>query len=1158
MDKNAIKKYAVWARNELIARVSQKAEQYEISDTADPKTDAVRGVLLSKDEKEQRAKLIGKVKEKGIDQVMEEVAYTWFNRFSALRFMEVNNYLPTRVRVFTDESGAFKPQILDEAIHMDLKGLDMEKVYALKEANDNDALFKYLIITQCNALSEVLPGMFQKISDYTELLFPDNLLREGSVVEQMVTTIPEEDWKDQIQIIGWLYQYYNTEPNELVYDGSLSKSRIPKELLSAATTIYTPDWIVHYMVENSLGRFWMDGHPESTVKSNWKYYLEGIEQSLNVQTILDDIHNKYENVAPEEIRVIDICSGSGHILAYMFDVLMQIYTDYGIQTRDAVRSIVENNIWGLDIDNRAAQLAYFSVMMKAVQYDSRFLRRNEIPQPHVFAICESNQMDSYTIDSFANNNEKLKKDILTIVDELHDAKEYGSIVNISQVDFKSLYRRFAECRNEININQPIIEQELYPMIQVAEALGQKYHVVVTNPPYLGSKRFSQKLNDYVTEKYNLVKSDLSMVMYYHTLTALSKKGGYISFITTTSWMFLSSFSALRKYVLSNYDFDSIVDLGTELFDGKVGHNPITAWVNQNVHTNKKMVGIRLVDFCYSNRDQKEPQFFNLENRYFPDQQTFSKIPDAPIAYWASNRLIEAFDNKKLGEIAAVKQGLATGENNRFLRLWYECEIDHINFNATSTEEALRSGKKWFPYNKGGEYRKWYGNNDYVVNWEKDGVEIKNFKDDKGKLRSRPQNTQYYFKPCFTWSKISSGSIAFRYKPSGNIFDVAGTSVFPREGDLLYLEGLCNSKVALQILNVISPTLNYEVGHVCSIPVIINKEYKQQVEMLVRENIELAKQDWDSFEVSWDFKHNPLIRNVGLISEAFAKWEIECEDRFQKVKENEEKLNAIFIDAYHLNGEIFPEVDSKDITIHRADLKRDIKYFISYSVGCMFGRYSLDQDGLIYAGGDWDESQYKKFQVDHDGIIPICDDEYFEDDIVGLFIKFIRTVYGDSSLEANIQYIADALGGKGTPREIIRNYFLNDFYADHCSMCSSLTSGKRPYYWQFDSGKKNGFKCLIYMHRYQADTIARIRTDYVHEQQARYRTAIGGLERQVSLSTGDRIRLKEQIEKYKGQSEELSHYEEKIHHLADQMISIDLDDGVRKNYEIFKDVLVKIR
>lgn len=1143
MDKNAIKKYAVWARNELIERVSQKADQYEISADADPNADSAHGVLLTADEKKQRAALIGQVKEKGFDQVMEEVAYTWFNRFSALRFMEVNNYLPSRIRVFTDENGKFKPEILAEAIHLDLDGLDMEKVYALKDANDDDALFKYLIITQCNALSGVLLGMFQKIADYTELLFPDNLLRDGSVIEQMVAQIPEEDWKDQVQIIGWLYQYYNTEPKDKVFADLKKNKKITKEKIPAATQLFTPDWIVRYMVENSLGRLWVEGHPNDDLKESWKYYLEEAKQEPEVQKQLNEIKKEYATLTPDQIRAVDPCMGSGHIICYMFDVLMQIYEAYGYTARDAVSSIVQNNLYGLDIDDRAAQLAYFSVMMKARQYDRRFLSRGI--QPQVYAIMESNRFDPHMIDFFTDGRKELKSALNSLISDLHDAKEYGSILDVKPVDFPALYARFDEIRNgNPNLYTYQVLDELLPFVRMAEVMAQKYHAVVTNPPYMGSSGMSGKLSEFIKKHYPDSKSDLFAV-FIERCGQMVKKDYYQAMITQHAWMFLSSFEKLRKKMLQKTTIN-MAHLGARAFEeigGEVVQTTSFVLMNCSIQ-NYKGIYCRLIE--PTTQQGKEDMFLRGDNRFKSSQSNFSKILGSPLAYWASEKALMAYKSKTVSTYMDCKSGIMTG-SDEYIKLWHEPEFDSIKFDCHSYLDM--GDYKWFPLNSGGGFRKWFGNNSKIVNLQYDGAEIK-----RNVKNYRLREKSYYFKEGITWGRITSAEITFREAAPGTLFGDAGPIGFINNGRH-YLLGFLSSNVVKALLQFTNPTLNFQVHDIMDLPLIVNKQQEETVSKTVMSNIEMSKIDWDSFETSWDFQRHPLIRSTQTIKEAFTQWERGCTTRFNQLKANEEELNRIFIDIYGLQDELTPEEDDKDVTVRRADLGRDIRSFVSYAVGCMMGRYSLDVDGLAYAGGDWDSSKYKTFIPDKDAIIPITDDEYFKDDIVGRFVDFVRTVYGTDTLEENLKFIADALGEKGaTSREVIRNYFLNDFYKDHCKIYQ-----KRPIYWLFDSGKKNGFKCLVYMHRYQPDTIARIRTDYVHEQQARYRTAISGLERQINgASTSERVRLNKQLEKLKDQAEETRLYEEKIHHLADQMISIDLDDGVKHNYAIFQDVLAKIK
>lgn len=1113
----------------------------------DASADSVGGKVLTADEKKQRQALIAEINDKGYKQVMEEVAYTWFNRFSALRFMEVNGYLPSHVRVFTDEENNFKPQIITEAIHLDLDGLDMEKIYELKGAEKTEELYKYLLIVQCNALNKILPGMFQRIADYTELLLPDNLLREGSVIQQMIELIPEDDWKDAVQIIGWLYQFYNIEPKAaaLAKDEKLVKEEIP-----AATELFTPDWVVHYMVENSLGRLWEDGHPDAELKSKWKYYLEEAEQELEVKKKITEIHKEYALLTPEQLKVIDPCSGSGHILVYMFDVLMQIYEAYGYTTREAVASIVENNLHGLDIDDRAAQLAYFAVMMKARQYDRRFFSRGI--QPHVYAIMESNHVDKFAVEYFCNGNAKLTAAMDTIISELHDAKEYGSILNVAPQDWSVLHDRFSEITEDINISRETALRELLPLVQVAELLSQKYDIVVTNPPYLSVSGLNADVSEFIKKTYPDSKNDLYSV-FIERCRSFTKKLGLQAMITQQAWMFTALYEPLR-IKLKSASIVNLIQLGAHAFD-EIGGEVVqtAAFVIRNMPSGKyKGVYMDLTDGA--SEKEKENFFLSHINMYATEYSDFDGVPNTSMAYWLSQQALRDFSVQKISQIATTREGMTTADNESFLREWYEVSKEKIGIGIKSVEESISSGYKWYPYNKGGSNRKWYGNNDLVVNWYNDGVEIRNLKDKKtGRIRSHNYNLEYSFRESGTWTAICSGSIMVRYSAPGALFDSKGASVFANSLEsLLYIIGLLNTKVSNVYLKVLSPAFEFKVGHVANVPIIMDKQ--DDVIRIVNVCISLSKNDWDSFETSWDFQHHPLLRKVPTIAEAFDQWQAECDDRFNQLKANEQELNRIFIDIYGLQNELTPEVEDKDVTVRKADIGRDIRSFISYAVGCMLGRYSLDVDGLVYAGGEWDASKYVSFAADKDNIIPICDDEYFEDDIVGLFVEFVKTVYGADTLDENLKFIADALGGKGQPKDVIRNYFLSEFYSDHCKIYQ-----KRPIYWLFDSGKKNGFKALIYMHRYQPDTIARIRTDYVHEQQARYRTAIADLEQRIAnTSTGERVKLNKKLTILQAQDTEIRTYEEKIHHLADQMISIDLDDGVKKNYAIFQDVLAKIK
>lgn len=1166
MDKNAIKKYAVWARKELISRVAQKAQQYGITETemVDAGADSVNGRVLTAQEMQQRRALIAQINEKGYQQVMEEVAYTWFNRFSALRFMEVNGYLPSHVRVFTDENNAFKPQILAEALHLELDKLDKDKVYALKETEQTEELYKYLLIVQCNALNSILPGMFQTIADYTELLLPDNLLREGSVIEQMISQIPEDNWQDAVQIIGWLYQYYNSEKKDDVFAALKKNVKITKENIPAATQLFTPDWIVRYMVENSLGRLWVEGHPDAKAQllptpeeqaaytagnrdpedTKWHYYLEEAQQEPQVQAQLSEISKQYADLTPEQIKVIDPCCGSGHILAYLFDVLMRIYENYGYTPRDAVASILQNNLYGLDIDDRAAQLAYFAVMMKARRYDRRFF--SHTTQPHVYAIEESNRIEKPDVEYFCNGKPELKDAMHIILTQLYDAKEYGSILTIPPQDWDALYARFDEVADESSFHRESIRKKLLPLVRVAQTLAQKYDVVVTNPPYMGASNMNSDLSEYVKKYYPDSKSDLFAV-FIEVCSRMAKQNGYQAMITQHAWMFLSSFEKLREKMMLTETI-SMAHLGARAFE-EIGGEVVqtTAFVRCANHVEGyKGTYCRLIE--PTSQQGKEEMFLAGQKRYTANQDDFAKIPGASVAYWVSKKLYSTFRNSLLYDYTISDGQNKTGDNAKFVREFWEVRNSNVG-----------KGKKWLFYAKGGGYRKWYGNLSEVVNWSEEAREF--YKNDKI-CRIIPE--YLWYKAGITWSLISNNP-SFRLLPEEATFDVGGSSIFLKDNsNIEFVLGLLNSKVFSYVQKIVNPTINIQVKDIRVMPFV--KKNENEITGLAEECSFLSKEDWDSFETSWDFTRHPFIKaitkypnmmDIGNIylAECYDIWAGECEERFEKLKANEEELNRIFIDIYGLQDELTPEVEDKDVTVRKADLGRDVRSFISYAVGCMFGRYSPTYDGLAYAGGTWDDGKYNIYKPDADGIIPICDDEYFEDDMMGRFVEFVRVVYGDSSLEDNLRFIANALGGKGQPKEVIRNYFLNDFYTDHCKIYQ-----KRPIYWLFDSGKKNGFKCLIYLHRYQPDTIARIRTDYVHEQQARYRTAIEGLEKQVAAatSTSERVKLTKQLNKVQAQDTELHQYEEKVHALADQMIKIDLDDGVKHNYEIFKDVLAKIK
>lgn len=1149
MNKSAIKTYAVWARTELIKLVTQRAYEYEVTADNTPayNTDSVHGRPLENEEKKQLNELIDEVNKHGFEHVIEEVAYTWFNRFIALRYMEVNNYLPQKVRVFTNENNEFKPELLTDAIHIELDGLDKQKVFDFIDHNNQEDLYKYLLLTLCNDMNQYLPDMFASISDYKSLLMPNNLLREDSIIGRMIADIDEDSWNDQVQIIGWLYQYYNSELKDII----MKKKNYTKDDIPAATQLFTPDWIVRYMTENSLGRLWLDGHPDFDHRK-WKYYLEEAEQEQEVLEQLEKIREEHAKLKPEDIKVLDPCMGSGHILVYAFDVLMDIYRDSGYTDRNAAKSILENNIYGLEIDERAYHLAYFALMMKARSYNRRILSKDtkvnilEIREP----IGELKEEYDHYLGDYAELSHYL-------VNEFAEAKELGSIINLS-CTFEQLEELEGYLNNlkSSSMNQDMvsdaeineINELMSPLIRQTKLLVQKYDVVITNPPYMAPSSIQKK---YVQNNYPDSKSDL-FAIFIEKCNELTKKDAYQAMITMHSWMFLSSYEKLRKKLLKDNVIINMAHLGARAFEDIGGEIvQTTAFVLE-----KSFISIykskykRLVN--YNSQVSKENEYLIDRNIYVSLSRNFSKIPGSPIAYWASENIAKAFEvGKDITDYIDSFQGIITGNNDKFLRYWFEVLSDKIPFHAANMQKVDLSKQYWIPYNKGGEFRKWYGIQDYVVYW-------KNGPDDK--TRGKKGFSDYYLRKYVAWSYTISNSIATRIYPEGFLWDVRGSGIMDKTNMLLYLEGLISSKVGITLFKVNNSTLSCQVENIIKLPIILDNDRKKLIDDLVEKNNNISKTEWDSFEVSWDFQHHPFLRKVPSISEAFDQWQAECDGRFTQLRANEEELNRNFIDIYGLQDELTPEIEENDITVRKADLVRDVKSFISYAVGCMFGRYSLDTEGLAYAGGEWDNNKYKTFIPDADDIIPICDEDYFADDIVSRFIEFVRCVYGDDTSEENLKFISDALGGNGNPRDVLRNYFLKDFFKDHCNIYQVTGSGKRPIYWQFESGKKNGFKALVYIHRYTPDLIARMRTGYIHPLQSQYRTQIEMLNNQIdeASSTSEKVRLQKQLKKITEQAEELGKYEEKIHHWADKMEPMDLDDGVKVNYAKFQELLAKIK
>ena len=1153
MNKTAIKNYAVWARNELIKQVTQKAYEYEVTSDSVPSlnTVSVNGRLLSNDEKNQLNDLIVQVNKNGFIHVVEEIAYTWFNRFIALRYMEVNNYLPQKVRIFTNENNEFKPEILTEAIHLDLDNLDKQKVFDYIQNNNQEDLYKYLLLTICNDMNKYLPDMFTSIKDYKALLLPDNLLKEDSVLDRLIKDIDEDSFKDQVQIIGWMYQYYISERHDEVIN--ILKGTVKKEDIPAATQLFTTDWVVRYMVDNSLGRYWIERNPNSELKNKLEFLATSKDGTI---PFVDDPKK------PEEITFIDPCMGSGHILVYAFDVLMEIYRECGYSDRDAAQSIIENNLYGLDIDERAYQLSYFSIMMKGRSYSRRILTSNI--KNNISNIIETNDINSLSYYGM-NETDEMKEMSDYLLHAFKDALELGSLCIIKDKDYDSYLNQIQQIHDTSEYTLDSMEwmdktyYTINKLVKQAKILSKKYSATTTNPPYLS--KMEGVLKKYVTTKYKDYSSDLFAVFIRRNFD-LTEERGYLGFMTPFVWMFIKSYEKLRDYILSNKSISTLAQMEYSAYEEATV--PICSFVLSNNKTNNIGYYFRLSDFKGGMEVQKQKVLEAIQNKdcgyfYETNSNNFSKIPGSPIAYWCNKRITETFSEKSLGDYGDSRKGMATGFNDEFVRIWTEIKYKKIGFELTR-EKAAQSKYKWFPYANGGNFRKWYGNNYYVVNWEQDGYRLQTEKvEDGSRIRAVNLNLDYIFNENIVWNSITSSENSFRFNKKGYLFSSASNAWFGE--NKYYNLGFLNSKVSRYLKLVINPTLNANPGDISKLPIIIDENKKLEAEEKVEGCISLSRSDWDSFETSWDFEIHPLIKNhTSTIKEAFNLWNKECNDRFNTLKSNEEELNRIFIDIYGLQDELDPCVEDKDVTVRKADLTRDIKSLISYAVGCMFGRYSLDVDGLAYAGGEFDNRKYKNYIPDKDNIIPICDEEYFEDDVVSRFVEFIKVVYGEDTLEENLQFIANALGGSGNSREVLRNYFLNDFFKDHCNTYQVTGSGKRPIYWQFDSGKNNGFKALIYMHRYTPDLIARLRTTYIHPLQSRLRTQIDLLNNQIDnvANTSEKVKLSKKLKKLNDQLLELNKYEEKVHHYADMMIDIDLDDGVKVNYAKFDDLLAKIK
>ncbi|MFQ8630727.1 MAG: BREX-1 system adenine-specific DNA-methyltransferase PglX [Intestinibacter bartlettii] len=1158
MDKNAVKKFAVNARRKLIDSVIQKAYGLGISIDVIKEVEQIPNgsrikinndyVYLTDIETEHRERLIEQIEYKGYEQVMEEVAYTWFNRIVAIRFMEVNDYLPTRIRVLSSEDeNKVEPDAVTQALDLvEELGLDREKIYNYQDNNETERLFKYIFIKQCNALGKIMPVMFEKIQDYTELLLPDNLLVEGSVIRDLISDIEENDFKEQVEIIGWLYQYYISEKKDEVFNGLKKNKKITKENIPAATQLFTPDWIVKYMVENSLGRLWLEGHPNDELKSGWKYYLEEAEQEPDVEKEIEKIKEESKKLSPEDITVLDPAMGSGHILVYAFDVLYQIYLSVGYSERDISRLILEKNLYGLDIDDRAGQLAYFALIMKARSYSRRFFReieRNPI-ELNVCAIQESNGIREKDIEYFADGDEELKSDVEYLVKIFIDSKGYGSILELKDVNINKIEVRKKAIENNLtnlwdSKFRGITLNSILKIILQVKLMQNKYDVCITNPPYIGNKGINDKIKLFLEQNYNDVKYDLYSVFIYKCFKYCKNKG-HIGLMTPYTWMFISTYENLRKNIINNKSFTTLVQLEYSGFDEATV--PICAFTLRNYKINSKANFIKLSDFKGAENQPikflEAIQDSSVYYRYYTNTDYFKCIPGTPIAYWVNKNIWHKYrELKKLKEFCEYSGAQnKTANNNKYLR--YHWEIIKEKF-----------GDKWIKISKGGQFRKWSGNLQEVINWSDEARDF--YKNNK---TSCLMSKQFLFREGITWTKVTSYTKpSFRYIPNDTLYETAAPTIHISNNYKYYM-GLLNSIVGETYIKITKQTLNYQIFDIVNIPIYYSREHSSIVEKIVESCIKVSDNEWNSFETSWDFKKHPIIEfKSSKIENSFENWLNFIQNQFNQIKSNEGELNRIFIDIYGLQDELTPEVEDKNITIRKADRDREMKSFISYAVGCMMGRYSLDEEGLVFAGGEFDINRYKTFKADKDAIIPITDMEYFEDDIVSRFVEFVKAVFGEETLEENLNYIADTECFKRksneTSRDCLRRYFLKGFMEDHIKVYQ-----KRPIYWMFDSGKQNGFKALIYMHRYDENMVAKVRADYLHVLQRKYESEINRVDNDINsdiLSTKEKTSAKKRKEKIQKQLAECKQYDQVIAHVAHQRIAIDLDDGVKVNYQKFQ-------
>ncbi|MBC2189685.1 BREX-1 system adenine-specific DNA-methyltransferase PglX [Listeria booriae] len=1161
MDKRRLKKFAMEARSNLMEGVKARLLRLGITEEGvnelsiiDTQVIDKSNRILTSNEARQYYKLVADFKSKArktdatqvYQSLQEEIAYTWFNRITAIRYMEIHHYLPAKKRMLSSiHPNRKEPDAVSEIRELvGILKLEHAEIQSI-ESNEklvSNALFKYVLLKQCHQLGDILPSVFQAVEEIQELLMPDNIYR--AFIEKMVHDIPETEWQSP-EIIGWLFQYYNAEKKDQI--GGLKYKAISKNNLPVITQLFTPKWIVEYMLQNSLGKLYNSLFPENKLSQQWEFFLTN-------DTVIFPTPEHITTI--EDIKIIDPACGSGHILIHTFDMLYTMYEERGYSINEIPKLIIEKNIFGLDIDKRSLQVTHVVLLLKVLEKIPNFLKKRFNYEFQVMEWRDTTAIISNEALEFLSLDDEVEQGIRELEESLINAKQFGSLQKFLAHNYQewldSIANKVAKLELEdiyISALQLEIQEKLIPLLKIASIATQKYDVVVTNPPYLN--KYNPELKRFINKNYPDAKADLYAAFIQKCFLML-QPNGYEAILTPYTWMFIISYEKLRIFIQKNGRISSLVQLEYAAFEDATV--PICTFVLQNQLEMSPGEYVNLGEFLDARTQQlklvEAANNSNVSYRFRRNFESFNAIDSSPIAYWVSPAIVEAFKSElRIRDWGEAREGMTTADNKRFLRFWYEVSYKDIALSNASSHSC-----RWFPYNKGGKYRKWYGNNEYVVNWENNGFEIMNNMTSTGKIRSHNYNLDYIGREGITWSSVTSGQFSARSFEAGFLFDGTGSSLFLHDKTHQnYILALLCSKVVQEIFGIINPTVRFQPGNIASVPILGSTN--KTIDELVEENICLAKLDWDSVETSWDFVQHPFLAyqaGVRTIEEAFSNWEVETQKRLKKMKQNEELLNQIFIDNYRLSGELTPEMTEKDLTIRKANKEKDTKSFLSYLLGVILGRYSLDTTGLAYAGGEMHIEDYIKFKPDLDNIIPITPEAYFEDDIIHKIDELLIVIFGNQSLDLNWNTLADNLGRRPgeEAKARIRRYFSKEFYKDHIKVYQ-----KRPIYWMFTSGKLGAFKGLIYAHRYNRDLLARIRMDYVLELTKVLENYVQ-LEQFKLQDTSYRGRAQKNIEVYQRQLEELKKYAILINHLASQRITLDLNDGIENNYQVFQNVIVQ--